>query len=459
VSDRARAAALLALAAALLCLRLGDAPIVRVPERRVEAGAREMLASGDWWVPRMNGVPRLQKPPLYTWAAAASGAAAGGLSRTALRLPSVFAALGLLAVVYAWGRSLGGAGCGLLAASLLLQMAQFWSLARRGVAEMMLACFATLALFAFDRAWWTRRRGWMHVFFAALLFALLAKATPALLLVGVPVALQLARERRLGAALRSAWPWALACAAAALAWWALALLRVPGAWPLLRESLLLPFGGAPSLGSAGHRRPFWFYLPLLPAVSAPAIASALLAWQREGRRAIARDARTRFVARSAAVILLGFSALPMKQKHYLLPLLPLLALLLARPLTQLAAEEPALLQRRVARLAPLVLLSSVAAAVLLPLHLWIASEGTALAALAAAGFAGCGGLCLLAARRGRLRLFGAGWTAAALLGFTIAYASILVWHDRFQAGMRAPTPRWERAFEAFPPLRRLYAAE
>jgi 4-amino-4-deoxy-L-arabinose transferase-like glycosyltransferase len=464
VTDRAAALALALLTAAGLCLRLGDGPVVRNPERRIAIGAEQMLASGDWWVPVVDGAPRLQKPPLYTWAAAASGRLAGSLSRTALRLPSVLAALGLLAVVFAWGRSLGGRACGLLAASLLIGMAQFWSLGRRGVAEMMLACFATLALFAFDRARWAEGRRWRPVFFLALLLALLAKATTALLLVGVPVALQLARERRLVRALRATWPWAAACVAGAGAWWIIALARVPGAWPLAREALLLPFGATPSIGSAAHHRSFWFFVPLLPAVSAPAIALAPLVWRREGRLAIAQDPRARFLARSAAAILLGFSAIPMKQKHYLLPLLPLLALLLAVPAVRLAEAQPEMLRRGVARLTPFAVATCVVAGLLLPLHLWVAGEGgLALPAAVAAAF----GLCALAGfatgRRGALRAFAACCVAATLLGFTVFSASVAVWHDRFQAqadgGAIAVTARWDRAFAALPALRRLYAAE
>lgn len=42
-----------------------------IMETRNLETAREIVESGDWMVPRMNGEYRLEKPPLPTWIAAA----------------------------------------------------------------------------------------------------------------------------------------------------------------------------------------------------------------------------------------------------------------------------------------------------------------------------------------------------------------------------------------------------
>lgn len=57
--------------------------------------AREMLASGDFLVPTIDGRPWLEKPPLGAWLIAASGWPFGGVTEASARLPSALAAIGL----------------------------------------------------------------------------------------------------------------------------------------------------------------------------------------------------------------------------------------------------------------------------------------------------------------------------------------------------------------------------
>ena len=53
-------------------VRTSELPLIDRDEGRYAEGAREMLASGDWLVPRLFGVPYLEKPPLFFWLTAAS---------------------------------------------------------------------------------------------------------------------------------------------------------------------------------------------------------------------------------------------------------------------------------------------------------------------------------------------------------------------------------------------------
>src|SRR5689334_11193398 len=90
------AALLLALALALLLFRLGDAPLVGPDEPRYTRVAVEMHRAGDWVVPTLQGVPWLEKTPLFYWLAGAAFSVLGE-TETAARLPSVLAALALTA--------------------------------------------------------------------------------------------------------------------------------------------------------------------------------------------------------------------------------------------------------------------------------------------------------------------------------------------------------------------------
>src|SRR6185369_6115930 len=79
---------------------------------------RAMLDSGDVIVPRLNGQPFLEKPPLYWWVQVPV-LRRFGFSAAAARFPSaLFSALTLL-VAYGLGRRVGGPRTGLLAVAVL----------------------------------------------------------------------------------------------------------------------------------------------------------------------------------------------------------------------------------------------------------------------------------------------------------------------------------------------------
>ncbi|HEY5996434.1 MAG TPA: phospholipid carrier-dependent glycosyltransferase, partial [Candidatus Deferrimicrobiaceae bacterium] len=56
---------------------LGTMPLMEPDEGRYAEIPREMLATGDFVTPRLNGVVYIEKPPLYYWGCAASQAVFG----------------------------------------------------------------------------------------------------------------------------------------------------------------------------------------------------------------------------------------------------------------------------------------------------------------------------------------------------------------------------------------------
>src|SRR5262249_35249726 len=80
----------------LFVFNLGGARTFTGHECYVAEAAREMLATGDWLVPRIAGHPWLEKPPLPHWIVATVGSM-GGVDEFTARLPS--AAIALLGVV------------------------------------------------------------------------------------------------------------------------------------------------------------------------------------------------------------------------------------------------------------------------------------------------------------------------------------------------------------------------
>ena len=290
-----------------------------------------MIRSGDWLVPRMGPTEpaRLQKPPLFYWAAAAAAKFAGGPSVVALRSVSLLAGLGLAVATFLWGRSLGGFACGIASTLSLAAIAMFVTRARYGDAETLLALTTTFSLGTFERLWRTRERWLLPLLSIGIVLAFLAKATAALLTIGVPIGLWLTLHRSLRLVLRPrVLVWGAITAAAALAWYAAILIHVPGAMDDFLGFALHPVGAAQAHDSATHFRPWFYYLPRFPLQALP--ASLLLPWLiREGLRTRfwRDDESVRFVATSLVSIFAAWSLVPQKQMHYLLPIVPLYALL------------------------------------------------------------------------------------------------------------------------------------
>jgi len=446
--------------ACVLCFRLGTPVVKNVPERRCFLVAKTMVESGEWWVPQLHGEPRLSKPPLYYWAVAATATQfyAGEVTKTALRLPAALCALALVALTFAWGWRIGGAAHGLFAAILLVGMKWFFVLGRRGVAEMPLAFFCIAALFCYERLRATRRAALLPVFALCVALAVLAKATVALLVIGLPIGLDLLLRGEARAALRPrVLAWVGAALVAGFGWYGVVIARVPGAWDALEMALWLPVGIESTVvqnTNTHHHPSLLHYLPLFPDLALPALLLLPLALVRAWRtRFWGGDAARRFPALAFTALFVAFSLFPQKQRHYLLPLLPLLALVLAEPLAYAVATWPDAVRRWLRLLGPL---AAAGGALLLAVFTGfyaglLEAPALQIAALLALGGAAIAG-CALAGLRGRVVAFAAccavGWlgaTAVVRLDYEIHRS--LYKHGQLALRSDDAARRWQHAFE------------
>ncbi|MBN1459609.1 MAG: phosphatase PAP2 family protein [Armatimonadetes bacterium] len=135
---------------------LGTLPLFGRDEAFYAEAAREMLHSGDWITPRVNGVEFFEKPPLYYWLAAA-GYRVVGVSPLGARLPAALLGAVTLAVVVALVARLWGRRASLLAGIAFAGSLQIAMIGRMGIMDVPLTCLTTLALLAY--AYWRRRGG------------------------------------------------------------------------------------------------------------------------------------------------------------------------------------------------------------------------------------------------------------------------------------------------------------
>lgn len=210
--------------AVLIGLHVGTAAIPDVYDElsgQYAATAWEMVESGTWLIPTLDGVPRLQKPPLVYWLTAAA-LRIGGRSEFAARLPTALALVGVMLATVALGGRLAGPAAGLIAGVVFATLLGTMLLGKLIMPEPFLALGVALSLLATVRLVEdpARARGWALAAWAAVAFASFSKGLHGLLLPAAIVAvLALARpsSRR---------------ALAGLAWW-------PG--PVLFLGMLLPW--------------------------------------------------------------------------------------------------------------------------------------------------------------------------------------------------------------------------
>src|SRR5262245_7202735 len=193
MSRPVRDALLILIAGAILLFTgLGRADLFNPDEPREAEMAREMLVSGDHVVPRLNGEPFLEKPPLFYWLVLTAYRAAGGPSEAAARVVPAIAGLLCLVVTWSMARRLLGDDAALLAALILLTGFESFWIARRTLIDMPMTLAILLAIDALHRVVTAERRApWLVVaggaaaLAAALLFkGVVGAAIPGLALLG-----------------------------------------------------------------------------------------------------------------------------------------------------------------------------------------------------------------------------------------------------------------------------------
>ena len=107
---------LVAFATAWFC-NLGYRHLAKSDEGRYAEIPREMVASGDWLTPRLNGFKYFEKPALQYWATAAAFSAFGTTEWAARLWPGLTGFFGVL-LVYWTGNRLFGPPAGLYGAAV-----------------------------------------------------------------------------------------------------------------------------------------------------------------------------------------------------------------------------------------------------------------------------------------------------------------------------------------------------
>ncbi len=338
------------IAAMAISIHLGGYPLLDADEGRNGEVGREMAATNDYVMPRLDGLPYLDKPIVY-FAVEAATMEILGPTEFAARFPAWLFTIAT-ALVVAWFAARVGIDPP-VAAIVFLATPLTIAFARTVIFDSALSFFMTVALVAFYFACHPERsegpggvggamnhdigsapppgpladaRGdkrWSALAWAAIAFGVITKGPVAIavpLIVAVPYSIWRRRPRALGS----------------IAGFVLFVtIIVPWVWAISREvpdflQYVLVTETAQRLTTGALKRtgPAWYFIPFLIGGALPWSIALISGWRAAGGE------RERWLDRYlllwVAVPFIFFTLSQSKRPQYILPLMPAIALLVAR---------------------------------------------------------------------------------------------------------------------------------
>ena len=328
-------------------------PLVDRDEPRFAEASREMRERSDYVIPYFNDKYRFDKPPFIYWTQIASYSVFGENEFSA-RFPSAVAAALTAALLYAWGRRLGGERTGWWAAIIFTVCLQVFIHAKAAVADMWLVFFVTAAYWAGyelladslgrDGASVNERhfKYWRVAFYVALGLGFLAKGPLAWLPLLTVISTKL--FVRGNSLTRRFWfvTGMLGALVIVSTWGIPSLIFTNGEFFKVgigrhvvdRSFNVMEGHGANSWNTYFATMPFYFFMVFISffpwSIKLPGLTKHL--WRK-------RDATDNYLVSGILIVFIIMSLVKTKLPHYTLPAFPLLALLLARHLFVVGSER------------------------------------------------------------------------------------------------------------------------
>jgi len=304
---------------------LGSIPLLSFNEARRAVPVREMVTSGDWLVPTLNGELYISKPPLIYWLSGLPALILHSTSEWVVRLPSALAAFATTWLVFFSMRRHFGFTTALFSVLILITSAGFTTFSRRSEIEMLFSacCFGSV-LAAYEYIFSRHDRRWLNAIFVCLGLAFLAKG-PVTLLFYIPLMLVFWWRYRLPEALECLTHWRgwLIALLIALPWYLLVSLKL--GWTVWQQVVETDIAGKVESAKFDplYQYPLWLFGDFLPW------CLLLLARPRESFRRWLSIPQQGFFAIAAILPLVIFSLIANKHAKYLLPAYPAWAVLLS----------------------------------------------------------------------------------------------------------------------------------
>jgi len=329
----------------LFGFRLGSYPLGAGDEGRYAEIPREMIASGDWVTPHLDGVNYFEKPPLVYWLVAGSMEVFGQNEWAVRAVPALFALAGVL-LTYAAARRLHDRNAGLFSAVVLGTSLMYFAMAHILLLDMAVSVLMSATLFCFilgvREPAGVRRRWLFYGLYASAALATLTKGLIGFLVTGAVMFLWLLVFNQWKRLRPLHLPTGLLLFLALSVPWHVLAARHNATWA--HRYFVFEHWQRFMTPAASRPGPWYYYIGVVLAGLIPWVGflwPAVRAGVRGGWAARAKNADAWFLVTWAAFIFLFFTKSQSKLVPYILPVFPALSALIGIWLAQVkAAADP-----------------------------------------------------------------------------------------------------------------------
>lgn len=331
--------------------------LIKPDEGRYAEIPREMVATGDWVTPRLNGLKYFEKPPLQYWATAVAYEAFGVHQWTSRLWDALTGFAGVL-LVWFTGARLFGREAGRYAALLLGSSFLYAAMGHINTLDIGVTFFITLGIVALllaqqEGATAGAQRNWMYVAWIALGLSVLSKGLMGIVLPGAALVLYSAFQRDLGVWRRMHWGGGLLLFLAVTVPWFYLVMK---ANPEFFHFFFIHEHIERFLTKVHDRyQPWYFFIPIMLLGMLPwsflMLDTVWRTWRESARpgpftfsfwrsfSAPKAFSPERFLLIWTVFVFLFFSKSDSKLPSYVLPIFPTLALLMGWQLTRMNARR------------------------------------------------------------------------------------------------------------------------
>ncbi len=313
--------------------------------------AREMLETGDWISPTLNYEPRFAKPAFTYWLLSGSYSLFG-INEFAARLPSALSGLCVVLLQYAFVYRWLGAPLALLASIMLLLNMEFLAINRLVLTDPELVVCTTLAGYSFwqglSRSSKTSR-WWFLCFYLAMGFGMLVKGPVGIIIPLVGVLPYLLLTRQWKHFWQKGFPLLGTCLVLIVAApWYVAMFQIHGEayWAAAQANTTGRFMNP----MEGHGGTLFFYVPILllgffpwsaflPSVLYQSLKAWKGYWKGEGFATQEHNLEY-FLSLWVVGLLIFFTLSATRLPHYIYPLFPASAILVALWWKRIQVQPP-----------------------------------------------------------------------------------------------------------------------